>query len=308
VTGRITSGIVASQIARDLQRALAGLARQQDRLATGRRIGAPSDDPLGVAQSLVTRSRQAAVEQFRGNVAEVRDRLGRADTTLAALVETVTRAKEAAIQGASGTSDAGTRRILAAHVDQLLEQMVALANTRGADDGFLFGGLESTTAPYGVTRGADGRVIAVTVNPRGIDGENLAEILDGVTVATGVSGALVFGEVGDPTRAFDALMRLRDRLQANDAAGLQAALGEIDGVLDRPVAVSTLVGSRLGWLDLVDERLGGETVALAARVSRLEDLDVAKAVLEFQQQQTLHEAALAAAGRLLPLSLVNFLR
>ncbi len=305
---RVTPGMLNGQIAGDLQAALAALARQQHRLSTGRRIEVPSDDPAGVAQALALRSRQAATEQFRKNVAEARARHLSADAALQSIAEVVTRAREAAVQGASDTSDALARRDLGSQVDQLLEELVTLANSRGQQGEYLFGGQESTVAPYVATRDAAGRITAVGVNPRGIDGVALAEVSEGVTVPTGVSGTAVVGQPGDPTYAFDVLIRLRDGLDSNDGAGVRARLDEVTAALDRVGTPVAVVGARLGWLASLDDRLGSESVDLAGTLSRVEDLDIPGAVQEFQQLEILYQAALVSSARLLQPSLLEFLK
>ncbi len=305
---RVTPGMMNAQVLRDLQGALAALARQQSQLSSGRRITAPSDDPAGTAQALTIRSRQTAAEQFKKNVAEARDSLAAADSVLRSVVETVTQAKETAVQGASDTSDALARQSLGSQVNQLLETLVALALSRGHGGTFLFGGQESTRSPYSVTRDANGKITAVAVNARGIDGETPAEVSEGVTVPTGVSGTSVFGATTDTTYAFDVLIRLRDSLNANDADGVRTSLDELTTVLDRVTVSSTLVGVRIGWLALLDERLTDESLVLAGTLSRVEDADIPKVVLEFQQMQTFYEAALASGARLLQSSLLNFLK
>lgn len=215
---RITPGIISAQSLRNLQAALAALARQQNLLSSGRRIVAPSDDPGGMAQSLTIRSRQAATEQFQKNLGEARDSLHATDAVLQSVLETVIRAKEVAVQGANDTNSALDKQGLGAHVDQLLEELVSLGNTRGNRGQFLLGGQESTVAPYTVTRDASGKITKVTVNARGIDGQMPAEVSEGLTIGTTVSGTAVFGASTDATYAFDVLIRLRDRLNANNAA------------------------------------------------------------------------------------------
>jgi flagellar hook-associated protein 3 FlgL len=225
---RITPGMIGAQLTLNLQRGLAAIARQQDHLSSGRRVLAPSDDPGGTAQALTLRARQAASEQFRRNLAAARARLQSGDAAVQGVLELVTRAREIAVQGASDTSDAAARRALADQANQLLEAMVGQANARDGSGVFLFGGQESTVPPYGVVRDASGQITALTPNPRGIDGTMLAEVGEDLTVQTGVGGTAVFGAATDATYAFAVLVRLRDALAANAAAGLQTLTLEPD--------------------------------------------------------------------------------
>jgi flagellar hook-associated protein 3 len=209
---RVTPRMLAAQAQRELQAGLAAISRQQGLISAGKKFLAPSDDPAGAARSLTIRSRQAANVQFQRNVTAARTTLGTADQAMRAISEIVTQAREAAVQGASDNTDGLARQSLASTVNQLLETLVTLGNTRSSAGTFIFGGQESMVAPYTAARDTAGRITAVTPNPRGIDGETAAEISEGVTVPTTVSGTAIFGAHADPTQAFDVLMRLRDSL------------------------------------------------------------------------------------------------
>jgi flagellin-like hook-associated protein FlgL len=98
---------------------------------------------------------------------------------------------------------------------------------------------------------------------------------------------------------------------ADQVSGLgtaTTALGELDAVLDRATLSSTLVGARLGWLGVVEERLKDESLVLASTLSRVEDLDIAQAVQELTQVQMYYESGLAVSACLLQVSLLNFLK
>lgn len=305
---RITPTHINAQLTADLQRALAALARQQSQLSAGRRIIAPSDDPGGAAQTHTIRSRQTANDQFQRNIGEARNRLESADSVLRAIVDNMAHAKELAVQGANDSNDVQARQSLATEVDQILEALVALGNSRGPRGNMLLGGQESTVAPYTVTRDGANKITAVTVNARGIDGTTAAEVSEGLTVLTSVSGTSVFGAAGDATNAFTLLIALRDNLNANDGAAVRGALDNLTTMIDRATGTFTVVGSRLGWLTALEERLQDESVVLAGSLQRVEELDLARAIQDLKQIQTTYEAGLAAGARVLQQSLLDFLR
>src|SRR5262245_45460157 len=185
---RVTPNLITAQLQRELGAALAAIAHQQELLSSGRRILVPADDPMGAAQAVTIRSRQAATKQFQDNVAAARSTLATTDTTLRAISEVVTQAIEAAVQGANDTNDTVARQRMAASAHQRIGPLVRLGKTRAGTGTFLFGGQESTTAPYTVARNSAGQITAVTPNARGIDAPTPAEVGEGVTVSTRVSG------------------------------------------------------------------------------------------------------------------------
>jgi flagellar hook-associated protein 3 len=276
---RVPTSAIYSRVGIDLQAALAALVRQQTLLSSGRRILSPSDDPGGAARALAVRSRQGEGEQFRRNIAEARSLLGSADSALQSVLEAITQAREVAIQGANDTNDALARRSLASQVDALVETLVSLANSRATSGEYLFGGQESTTAPFTVTRDPAGRIVQVTPSARGIDRATLAEVATGVTIATGISGTAVFGPATDPTYAFDVLIRLRDNLDGTRILALEPDVGAsgainaarylgIDAVADLQIGGpggSAPIGLTLATDDTVSHS-GNATSAIATAV------------------------------------------
>jgi flagellar hook-associated protein 3 FlgL len=305
---RVTPGMITAQLTRDLQLALAAIGKQQRMVNTGRRINAPADDPAGTARALTIRSRGAANEQFQHNINTARGNLSTADSIVRSAVEFMQQAKEVAIQGSNDTSDAAARQALGTQVDQILEAIVSLGNSRGSGGAMIFGGQELTVAPYTVTRDVNGKITAVAVNPRGIDGALPVEVTEGLTVAQGVPGTTVFGALTDPTNAFSTLIRLRDALDTNNAANVRAELDNLTTVHDRATSASVLLGTRLGWLDALESRLKDDSLGFATSLSAVEDADMAKVISDLTQIQTFYEASLAAGARLLQRSLADFLR
>jgi flagellar hook-associated protein 3 FlgL len=305
---RVTPGIVSARIAANLQRALAGIVRQQDRIGSGRRMTAPADDPAGAAQALTTRSRLAANAQFQRNVAEVRESLSSSDSVLRGVVDALGRAHELAVQGGNDSNDARDRQALAGEVNQILESVTAYGNSRGQRGTMLFGGQETTVAPYTVTRDAQGQISAVTVNPRGIDGPTAVEVMETLTMPPAVSGTTAFGAPADPTSVFAALITLRDGLNADDGVATRASLAPLAAALERASTVSVVVGTRLSWVAALDERLKDESLVLASALSRVEDIDVAASIAELARLQTTYQAGLASSARTLQQSLLDFLR
>jgi flagellar hook-associated protein 3 FlgL len=305
---RVTSAGMGAQLNRDLQAALAALAKQHAIIASGRRLNAPSDDPTGTARALTVRSRQTANSQYLTNIAAARGNLSTSESTVRSAIDYLQQAKDLAIQGSNDSNSAAARQALGEQVNQILEAMVSFGNSRGANGGMLFGGQESNVPPYTVTLDVTNKITAVTVNPRGIDGTLPVEVAEGLTVAQGVSGTITFGTMADPTNAFDTLIRLRDALNANNGANVRAELDDLTVAHDRATTASILVGTRLALLETMENRLMDEAEGLASALSTLEDADMAKAITDLNAIQTLYEAGLASGARLLQQSLVDFLR
>jgi flagellar hook-associated protein 3 FlgL len=101
---------------------------------------------------------------------------------------------------------------------------------------------------------------------------------------------------------------LSTQMSGQGTTGIQAALDALGGTLDRVVVPQTLVGTRLAWVALLNDRLQTDSLGVTTEISHIEDLDIAKAATFLQQLQTTYEGSLASAARLAQVSLLDFLR
>ncbi len=112
-----------------------------------KKVNKPSDDPIGAARILGYRDSLAAMDQYQSNIDTGKGWLNLADETLMQASDLLTRAKELAEQGATGTLSADQRKMLAKEVNQILDQMVNLGNTR-YEGKSIFGGHKTEKSAF----------------------------------------------------------------------------------------------------------------------------------------------------------------
>ena len=164
---RITNLSLKGHITESLRLGQSRLLDAQLRTTTGRRIQRPSDDPLGMSQSLRLRQRLASIDQWGRNANQAHVQLSYSLSNLVEVEALVSRAREIAMTGSNDTTDSSTYKALVEEVGSLTEQITSLMNTQ-LDGGYIFGGRGVDTAPYVVT--GDG-----TVQWRGDDGPILMD-------------------------------------------------------------------------------------------------------------------------------------
>ena len=146
---RVTNQIQQTNALQNIFRITEDLFQANQRVATGKRINKPSDDPLGIQDTLTLRSSIAQIQQFNRNIDNNRLFLNTADTALDSVGLGIIRALELA-QGALGaTSDAQTRANAAVEIQSILDQIILEANTQ-VKGRFIFGGTNLLNAPYQV--------------------------------------------------------------------------------------------------------------------------------------------------------------
>jgi len=232
-------------------------------------------------------------------------RLALTDSGLSDFAAYVTRVKELAIQGASGTLTPAQRAGIGVEVNEIYGELIRLANSRDSAGHALFGG-EATGAAY-VLDAAGLPVYAGTAKA----GE--LALGDGQSVVRGVTGPefLNFNGPAGPTNLFTLVRELGNALQGNVGDPAQAArdaLGGLDAGLESVTTAQTVVGSRMNWIDLIGDRRTQRSEQRSEQQAEVGGADLATTVTALQEIMTVLEASQAAFARLAGLSLVTMLR
>ncbi|MEM9387102.1 MAG: flagellar hook-associated protein FlgL [Pseudomonadota bacterium] len=180
-------------------RASAELTRLQSQSATGKAFQAPSEDPFGATRSLQLTRALEQLEQYEINAGRAEDRLTLQEVTLGDLGDQFRRVRELAIQANNGILSDPDRRAIAAEVEQIRQEVIALANAVDGEGRFLFSGTRSNVEPF-----ADS---ASGVTYLGDQVERRLQIGPGRTVSDGADGDAVFMRVtnGNGTFVTDAV-------------------------------------------------------------------------------------------------------
>ncbi|MBN1808742.1 MAG: flagellar hook-associated protein FlgL [Planctomycetes bacterium] len=159
--------------------------------------------------------------------------------------------------------------------------------------------------------GAQGNTVFIQMSSDGMALE-LVGRTSGSPLDVATSGTTA-GDLGFATGAitgtdlFSSLQALRDALAADDTAGIQAAVDDIDTSLDLLLAAQGRIGSRLDRIEDSMARAEDRKVTVAGLLSDTVDADLAELAVRFSERKTAAEAALRVASEILPLSLVDFL-
>lgn len=185
-----------------------------------------------------------------------------------------------------------------------------------ADPAALVYRVEFTTTAAGTTVSIlkDGAATAAANLPY-TDGKALE--IDGMTFA--IRGQPAPGDAFEVRLAtpslgvFDTLDRTIAELKtplrsgAAVAQGVQRALSDIDGSSGALQSLRSRVGEVLNHADMLEGRIGAQSQAAQIERANAEDLDMVKAISDFQTQQTGYEAALKTYSMVQRMSLFQYL-
>lgn len=295
MTFRITEQSRLSDQVSYLQNAEQALSKVQQELSTGRQVNVPSDDPEGTALSMSYRRDIAFEAQMRQNIQGGVSFMNATDSALSGAGDVIQRARELAVEGANGTTSQSGRDAMATEVDQLLQQMVQLANTNFSG-AYIFSGTRTDQPAYATTGSP---ITAVTY--QGDTGERLRQISKEATSAVNVNGPEAFSTV------FQDLITLRDNLRAG-SANVNASIASMDKDLDTLLAARATVGARTNAFNDMLTRSQSRDTELQQLRSNIEDVDISQSIVELTNRQNQLQAAMGAIGHSVDLTLLNFIK
>lgn len=292
---RITNNVMSRNALAGLQHTLRQVDEAQRRATTGLRVEAASDDPAASASIMASASSLRAIGQYQRNINSAGARLDSEETVLTSLTQILERAKQLGLAEGNGTASVQTRLVAKAEIDQLLQQAIALGNTRHEGE-YLFGGDQSGTIPF--------TSVAPPFAPVAPTGSRRAEISSGLSVRSSHNGSDVFLTSG----VLQSLSHLSAALGANSTPDIATALTALDAAhLDVQVLTGE-VGAASSQLEVATANLKALDTSLRTFKSNLQDADLEKAVTELVARQTAYQSAMLATSRVMGLNLAEYMR
>jgi flagellin-like hook-associated protein FlgL len=123
-----------------------------------------------------------------------------------------------------------------------------------------------------------------------------------------VTGEEALGEVAADDNIIDILSRLEYALKKHDSSQVADQLPHLNQALDHMTAQMASVGVNLVRNEFTFNILDRTEENSTERLSRIEDVDITKAITDLQTQQTAYQAVLASTSLVTRLSLVDYIR
>jgi flagellar hook-associated protein 3 FlgL len=269
-------------------------------VSTGKRVNVPSDDPLAAAQMVGNQDQTNRADQYLQNIDTLTNQLQTADAAVGSAVQSVTQAITLGVQGSTGTLSNANRLQIVQNLLGIQSQLVQLANT-SVGGSYLFGGTATTAPPYTLDPASPS---GVTYN--GNSGTNTVQVADGLNLQTNMPGSQLFqNSAGD---VFGSLQNLITALQSGTATAAETATNQLRTAFDSLTGQRIFYGNAVNQLNSTQTFLQQEQVTLKSQANNLVGADITKAATDLTQATTAHDAALAAAAKILPTSLLDYLK
>ena len=288
---RISAKIMADHIKANLARQSSALMDTQLKLATGKKINRPSDDPVGVGNVLSYRTTLKTIDQYQENILNAKTRIEFTETVLDQVSDFIQTAKNIAVD-----PDIEDRSVYVNQIQDIRDQLISLANSKYGND-YLFAGHRSDVPAFDET----------TYAYNGDGGSHPVLIGEGITVDIEADGSTIFTDGGD--NLFQVLDDLETALAADpfDRSAVEATIDPLFRIADRVVLSRSNYAADYKRLERVDEHWSTMSNAVETMRERVEDADLTQAALDMQLQQTAYQVLLETAAQVIQPTLVDFL-
>ncbi len=171
-----------------LARHAEALFRLQEQASTGSKINRPSDDPSASYRVLTLDNECSTLENYINKLSDMTTTLDTSSSVIQQMVSIFNQVKVNITQITSGVYDQASRDRTADGINDLLEQIVQLSNTK-FNDQYLFGGSNTSSTPFAAQR-TNGQIIAV--NYQGGQEGRSVEVAPGVSAVAYSNGEEMF--------------------------------------------------------------------------------------------------------------------
>ncbi len=296
---RVTSNLEPDILA-GIQQSQSDVQTALQQVSTGQRVNVPGDDPAASALLVQNLAASNSNDQYTQNANSALIQAQTADSVLTSVVSLLTSAVSLGVQGASGTNNANDRQAIAKQVQGLLSSVVSDANTNYQGVA-IFAGTEVTgvafvpdaSSPTGYTY-------------QGNTGTDQVQIGDTLQVAVNISGSNLFTNPG--SSVIGSLSQLVTALQSGTPAAVATATDAVTNALHYVSAQHSLFGNSINQINSQEAFLGQEKITLSSQANQLVGIDLATAAENLAQAEAHNSAVLAAAAKVLPTSLLDYLK
>jgi flagellar hook-associated protein 3 FlgL len=313
---RVTDSAYNSNLINNLNALTSRQYNLQNEVTTGLRIQSASDDPGAMENTLNYQSDASQQTQYASNISTLQGRANSIYNVLQSLQTINSKAGEIATSAGNGTQPASYLQSSGAEVNDLLNQVVQLANTKDPSTGqYLFGGTASSQPPFSVTKDANGNITGVTY--QGNAAVNQTEIGSGITTSVDIPGVNtsgtgargLFTDSQSGADMMNHLISLRDDLNSGNATKIAStdspAVQKDEDNITYQVANNGVIQTHLNAAATLTSN---STQTLNNMVSNSSSADMVQTMVQLTASQNAYQAALESGVKVMQLSILNYIQ
>ncbi|SIR31680.1 flagellar hook-associated protein 3 FlgL [Peribacillus simplex] len=291
---RVTQSMLTNNMLSNLSSSYEKMSKLQEQVSSQKKFSKPSDNPVAAMMGMGYRTNLNQIGQYQSNIAEAANWIDSTDDAITEAVSAMQRIRELTVQGSNGTYEGEQLKTITEEIKQLKEHLVTLGDTQIGGK-YIFNGQDTNVRPSSV-KDANGNTVYGT-------GDINLEVFSGISLKINTDGSKIFGEAlaagGSIDQTIDAL---------ENGGDVSGTLEGLDATINTFLGMQAQVGARQNRMELMADRLKQQEVFATEILSKNEDVDIEKAIMDLTTQESVHSAALSIGAKIMQPSLLDFLR
>ncbi|MEC0271748.1 MULTISPECIES: flagellar hook-associated protein FlgL [Peribacillus] len=291
---RVTQSMLTNNMLSNLSNSYEKMSKLQEQVSSQKKFSKPSDNPVAAMMGMGYRANLNQIGQYQSNIAEATNWIDSTDDAISESVSAMQRIRELTVQGSNGTYEGEQLKTITEEIKQLKEHLITLGDTQIGGK-YIFNGQDTNVRPSSVKDG-NGNTVYGT-------GDINLEVFSGISLKINTDGSKIFGA------ALAAGGSIDQTIEALENGGdVSATLEGLDATINTFLGMQAQVGARQNRIELMTDRLKQQEVFATEILSKNEDVDIEKAIMDLTTQESVHSAALSIGAKIMQPSLLDFLR
>lgn len=291
---RVTQSMLTNNMLSNLSGSYEKMAKLQEQVSSQKKFSKPSDNPVAAMMGMGYRTNLNQIGQYLSNIAEATNWIDSTDDAITEAVSAMQRIRELTVQGSNGTYEGEQLKNVSEEIKQLKEHLITLGDTQIGGK-YIFNGQDTNVRPSSI-KDANGNTVYGT-------GDINLEVFSGTSLKINTDGSKIFG---DALAAGGSIDQTIDALE--NGGDVSGTLEGLDATINTFLSMQAQVGARQNRIELMTDRLKQQEVFATEILSKNEDVDIEKAIMDLTTQESVHSAALSIGAKIMQPSLLDFLR
>jgi len=332
---RITTGMMKNNYLKNLDRSANKMNYLNEKVSSGRKFFKASEDTVSAIKAYKLRREYKNTEMYDTNISSVDSFLTVAESNLTDINNSLQRVYTSYLQGVNGTMTAEDREIIATEMDTLQDSVLAALNAK-FEDRYVFGGTSKNEIPFTVDNSGNLLFKGINVN----DSAQLSKLQDlsnetmnidlglGMTFNNGsinedtvfdmsMAGIKFMGfgtddgnATGIPNNIYSLIGKIKEELRKTDFSydDTSKYIKAFDKQKSQVIVAITDIGSKANYLEFLKSRNEDYQYNLNEKISNVEYVDSAEAIMDFKMQEYSYNSALAMGNKILQNSFIDFMK
>lgn len=291
---RVTQSMLTNNMLSNLSSSYEKMSKLQEQVSTQKKFSKPSDNPVAAMMGMGYRTNLNQIGQYQSNISEATNWIDSTDDAITESVSAMQRIRELTVQGSNGTYEGEQLKTITEEIKQLKEHLITLGDTQIGGK-YIFNGQDTNVRPSSVKDG-NGNTVYGT-------GDINLEVFSGISLKINTNGSKTFGDALAAGGSIDKTIEALEN--GGDVTG---TLEGLDATINTFLGMQAQVGARQNRIELMTDRLKQQEVFATEILSKNEDVDIEKAIMDLTTQESVHSAALSIGAKIMQPSLLDFLR